>query len=266
MARTAKIKPVISIWTDGSVSRQQGPGGWAYVMKAPVGGEIRTKEGSSGVPETTSQRMELQAAISALSEIRGSQKARVFSDSQYLVNGMTSGKMHELHDYGWPKKVANWDLWSLLVVNDQWHQVEWIKIKGHSGIPENERADVLAKGARDQMSAEIRDLQIEAQKGIAEAREDRVQAVEGLPDIQRAQKMVREASEPRRLVIGDDCEALNPRTYKWEPGVLWNRLDHTAMVLFNSTKQTGGYGPAGKSGKYRPLDELPLDRVRGVGS
>ena len=133
----------IEIFTDGACRGNPGPGGWGALLRA---GDHQ-KEIYGGEKETTNNRMELTAAIKALEAIKKSSVVCLTTDSQYVRKGIT-----EWLD-GWKKKgwknsqkkpVKNADLWKLLDIQNQRHKVDWQWVKGHSGHPENEKADELA--------------------------------------------------------------------------------------------------------------------------
>ncbi|ABA90099.1 ribonuclease H [Syntrophotalea carbinolica DSM 2380] len=146
---------VVEIYSDGS-GRDSGPGGYGVILRY---GE-HEKELSGFEPAATSQRMELLAAIRGLEALNKPQKVRVFSDSQYLVRGMSQW-MH-----GWirddrletPGALANQDLWQQLLALSKQHEVSWEWVRGHAGHPFNERCDKLAKQAVEeglQKTAEV---------------------------------------------------------------------------------------------------------------
>jgi ribonuclease HI len=134
----------VEIFTDGACSGNPGPGGWGAILRWN-GSE---KELSGGEPETTNNRMELMAAISALEALKEPVTADLFTDSSYVRDGI--GKwMFGWKKNGWKtadkKPVKNAELWQRLDAANKRHKVEWHWIKGHAGHPENERADELAR-------------------------------------------------------------------------------------------------------------------------
>jgi ribonuclease HI len=145
----ANVKPTVDIFTDGACSGNPGPGGWGALLRA---GE-RELEISGGEPMTTNQRMELRAAVEGLKALKRPSRARLHSDSAYLVNCFRDGWWKKWAANGWKnaakKPVANDDLWRELVRLNELHEVEWIKVAGHSGHPENDRVDLLARRAAD---------------------------------------------------------------------------------------------------------------------
>lgn len=123
-------RPSVTIYTDGACIGNPGPGGWAAIL---LNGEKR-KVISGGVDHTTSQRMEVTAAIQGLAILKQPCAVSLFSDSQYLVSTMMKG---------W-KRRANHDLWEALDREAARHQVRFVKVPGHSGVPLNEEADRVA--------------------------------------------------------------------------------------------------------------------------
>ncbi len=134
----------ITIYTDGACSGNPGPGGWGAIL---VHGENR-KELSGGEPETTNNRMELQAAIEALGALKRPCKVAMYTDSVYVRDGITKW-IQGWQRNGWrtaaKKPVKNVELWQALQAALQQHDVDWHWVKGHAGHPENERADELAR-------------------------------------------------------------------------------------------------------------------------
>ncbi len=142
--------PDVIIYTDGACSGNPGPGGWAAVIiDCERGGD--TAEISGGERYTTNQRMELQAAIEGLRALPGPSRVRLHSDSAYLVNAFCRRWIPRWQDRGWRtasnKPVQNQDLWRALIALTSKHQVEWIKVKGHSDDHYNELCDRLARRA-----------------------------------------------------------------------------------------------------------------------
>ncbi|MGL5448530.1 MAG: ribonuclease HI [Rhabdaerophilum sp.] len=142
MTQTGRVE----IWTDGACSGNPGPGGWGAVM---VYGATE-KELSGAEPETTNNRMELMAAISALNALKRPCYVILHTDSQYVKGGIT-GWIFGWKRNGWrtadKKPVKNVDLWQALDDAIQRHEVEWRWVKGHAGDERNERADELARAA-----------------------------------------------------------------------------------------------------------------------
>lgn len=138
---------VVEIWTDGACLGNPGPGGWAAVLRL---GE-REKELVGGEPETTNNRMELMAAISALEALKRPSKVRLVSDSEYVVKGITEW-LPGWRAKGW-KKVKNRDLWERLAEVAGRHEVTWEWVRGHSGDVMNERVDRLAVAEAERQKA-----------------------------------------------------------------------------------------------------------------
>jgi ribonuclease HI len=134
----------IVIYTDGACSGNPGPGGWGAIL---VSGPHR-KEIHGGEAQSTNNRMELMAAISALEALKRPSRVALHTDSQYVKNGITSW-IHGWKRNGWKtadkKPVKNAELWQRLDTARQRHDIEWHWVKGHAGHPENERADELAR-------------------------------------------------------------------------------------------------------------------------
>jgi ribonuclease HI len=141
---SASRKPHVVIYTDGACSGNPGPGGWgAILMSGP-----HRKEISGGEANTTNNRMELFAAIAALEALKRPSQVDLHTDSSYLRNGITQW-IHGWKRNGWRtadrKPVKNAELWQRLEEATHRHQITWHWIKGHTGQPENERADELAR-------------------------------------------------------------------------------------------------------------------------
>ena len=139
------MEPEVEIFTDGACSGNPGPGGWAALLRA---GE-REREISGGERLTTNQRMELRAALEGLKALKRPTRVALYSDSAYLVSCFREGWWKKWESNGWKnagkKPVANDDLWKELIRLNHLHDVDWRKVKGHSGHVENERVDLLAR-------------------------------------------------------------------------------------------------------------------------
>lgn len=125
---TERETAVVEAWVDGACDPNPGKGGWGVVLEC----KSQTKELKGGTPKTTNNRMELQAAIEALSALNTSCRVRIYSDSAYLVNSMN----------GIFSKAKNQELWERLDLLDAEHLIEWIKVPAHEG--KNQRAHELA--------------------------------------------------------------------------------------------------------------------------
>ena len=143
----------IELFTDGACSGNPGPGGWAAILRSGA----HEREMFGGESQTTNNRMELMAAIEGLRAIKKPSHVRVHTDSKYVMDGartwMTAWKTR-----GWKtadkKPVKNVDLWRALDEQLQRHlSVAWTWVAGHSGHPENERADSLARSAIQDLKA-----------------------------------------------------------------------------------------------------------------
>ena len=137
-------RPQIVIFTDGACSGNPGPGGWgAILMSGP-----HRRELSGGEAETTNNRMEMLAAISALEALKNPSRVDLHTDSNYLRDGIMKW-IHGWKRNGWKtadkKPVKNVELWQRLDAARARHAIEWHWVKGHAGHPENERADELAR-------------------------------------------------------------------------------------------------------------------------
>jgi ribonuclease HI len=139
------MKKVV-IHTDGGCHGNPGPGGWAATLTYGQ----HTRELSGGEPATTNNRMELQAAIEALSALKEPCEIEFFTDSVYLKSGVTNWLAGWKRN-GWRTKtkqpVKNDDLWRALDLAVSHHKVKWQWVKGHSGHDGNERCDLLANEA-----------------------------------------------------------------------------------------------------------------------
>ena len=147
------MTPQVKIYTDGACSGNPGPGGWGVVLEHASG----RKELHGGEALTTNNRMELMAAIRGLEALKRPVSAKVFTDSQYVLKGISEW-IHGWKKNGWKtadkKPVKNADLWQKLDSLRHPHQLEWIWVKGHAGHPDNERADALANRGIDELLKE----------------------------------------------------------------------------------------------------------------
>ena len=140
----------VEIFTDGACRGNPGPGGWGAVLR--YGNHERELFG--GERQTTNNRMELMAAIQALETLTRPCKVALTTDSSYVRNGITEW-LPNWKKRGWKtagrKPVKNIDLWQRLDAAARRHDIDWHWVKGHSGHPENERADVLANRGIDEL-------------------------------------------------------------------------------------------------------------------
>lgn len=143
---------IVEIWTDGGCKPNPGPGGWAAILRFGSA----EKELSGGEIATTNNRMELTAAAEALEALTRPCTIALHTDSEYLRNGIT--RWHT----GWVRKnwrnaagdpVANMDLWRRILDAAKRHEINWRWVRGHAGDVMNERADVLATKAREELLA-----------------------------------------------------------------------------------------------------------------
>ncbi|GDX84589.1 ribonuclease HI [Methylococcaceae bacterium] len=134
--------PVI-IYTDGACRGNPGKGGWGAILRYK--GKIKELHG--GERDTTNNRMELMAAISALEALKKPCVVHLYTDSKYVLDGITKW-LPNWKKAGWKtaakKPVKNEDLWQRLDLVIQTHTIDWRWVKGHSGNKGNERADTLA--------------------------------------------------------------------------------------------------------------------------
>jgi ribonuclease HI len=143
--------PDVEAFTDGACRGNPGPGGWGVLLRARDG---RTKELHCGAADTTNNRMELTAAIEALAALKRPCRVSLYTDSKYVRSGIMEW-LPAWRARGWKtadkKPVKNQDLWEALAAHAERHDVSWHWIKGHSGHPENDRADALANQGIDAM-------------------------------------------------------------------------------------------------------------------
>ncbi len=137
----------IIIYTDGACTGNPGKGGYGAVI---INGD-RREEISGGYKLTTNNRMEMMGAIAALESLKSNSKVKLHSDSKYIVDAVIKGWAKKWQANGWrrnKKEMAkNPDLWQELLDLCKIHDVEFVWVKGHAGIPENERCDSLAVAA-----------------------------------------------------------------------------------------------------------------------
>jgi len=137
----------ITIYTDGACSGNPGPGGWGAILMF----KDYKKEISGGIKDTTNNIMELTAVVEALKLVKYPCKIKVYSDSAYVVNSFVQGWIYNWINKGWKtadgKKVKNKELWQTLYDFTKIHEIEFIKVKGHSDNEFNNRCDKLATSA-----------------------------------------------------------------------------------------------------------------------
>ena len=134
----------VEIFTDGACSGNPGPGGWGAVLRYGS----KEKELSGGEAVTTNNKMELTAAIKALSALKEPCRVRLTTDSKYLCDGMNLGWARSWRKNGWKradkKPAQNVELWEELLRLDDFHEITFVWVRGHNGHKENERCDALA--------------------------------------------------------------------------------------------------------------------------
>jgi ribonuclease HI len=139
--------PVV-VYTDGACKGNPGPGGWGALLRW----KGHEKELFGGELDTTNNRMELTAVIQALSALKSRCEVAVYTDSEYVKNGITTW-IHGWKQRGWrtadKKPVKNVELWQRLEALAAQHDVQWHWVRGHDGDPGNERADALANRGVD---------------------------------------------------------------------------------------------------------------------
>ena len=150
----------VMIYTDGACSGNPGPGGWAAILFFK-GSE---KEVSGGEVHTTNNRMEIRAAIEGLNALKRPCAVDLFTDSQYVRQGITEWMPNWVRR-GWKtaagEPVKNRDLWERLHAAIQRHRIDWRWVKGHSGDPDNERVDALARAEAVRFKAGLRPAGLE---------------------------------------------------------------------------------------------------------
>ena len=143
---------MVEIYTDGACRGNPGPGGWGALLRY----QDSEKELSGGVEHTTNNQMELMAAIEALNALLRPSKVDLYTDSEYVKQGITTW-IHTWKKKQWKnaagQPVKNQDLWQQLDQATLRHEVQWYWVKGHSNHPDNDRADALARDAIDRLIA-----------------------------------------------------------------------------------------------------------------
>ena len=133
----------VDVFTDGACRGNPGPGGWGVILRT----KGKEKELWGGEAATTNNRMELTAVIRALEALTRPSRVSLYTDSQYVQKGISEW-IHSWKRRGWKtadrNPVKNEDLWRRLDELAAQHEVKWHWVRGHSGHPENERADELA--------------------------------------------------------------------------------------------------------------------------
>ena len=142
---------LVHLYTDGGCSGNPGPGGWAFLLRHPATG--KELENSGSAPNTTNNRMELQAVIEGLSVLKKPTKVELFTDSVYVGKGMSEW-LAKWKSNGWKRRegkklvpIKNEELWRMLDELLLTHSVNYHRVAGHSGHVENDRVDELAVAA-----------------------------------------------------------------------------------------------------------------------
>ena len=153
MNATAQDDKTVIIYADGACRGNPGPGGWGAWLKSGA----HERELFGGEPRTTNNRMELTAVIQALAALKRPSAVVVYTDSEYVKNGITTW-IHGWKKRGWKTAgkdpVKNEDLWRTLDALAAQHKIEWHWVRGHAGHVENERADELARRGVEQVRKE----------------------------------------------------------------------------------------------------------------
>jgi len=148
----SELEKTVSIHTDGACLGNPGPGGWAALLRY----KGHERELSGGEPDTTNNRMELMGAIMGLEALSEPCRIVLTTDSQYVRKGITEWMSNWVRR-GWKTAggdpVKNRDLWERLHAASLRHSIDWKWVKGHSGQPENERVDVLARVQAERLRA-----------------------------------------------------------------------------------------------------------------
>ncbi len=144
----------VEIFTDGACSGNPGAGGWGAILRC----RNVEKELSGGERETTNNRMEMTAVISALQALKYPCNITLYTDSRYVLDGVTkwlpNWKKNNWKTANKKSEVKNMDLWQILDALLPQHEIRWVWVKGHNGHPENERVDELARLAIKNLACE----------------------------------------------------------------------------------------------------------------
>ena len=139
----------VEIFTDGACKGNPGPGGWGAILRYGQ----KEKEISGGEPQTTNNRMEINAVLQSFKCLKEPCKVTLYSDSQYVCNALKLGWAKKWQANNWMRNkkepALNADLWEELLGLYEQHEVEIVWVRGHSGHPENERCDRLAVAAAE---------------------------------------------------------------------------------------------------------------------
>ena len=139
----------VNVYTDGACRGNPGRGGWGAILEY----KGKRREMSGGERETINNRMELTAVIEALSALKEPCEVNLYSDSKYVIDGLSKGWAKSWKKNGWKKSdkspALNPELWEKLLMLADYHKLNYNWIKGHDGHPENERCDTLATTQAD---------------------------------------------------------------------------------------------------------------------
>ena len=134
----------VTIYTDGACSGNPGPGGWGAILRY----KETEKELSGGAADTTNNRMELTAVIEALALLKEPCVVELYSDSKYVIDGLSKGWAKGWQKRGWiksdKKPALNPDLWERLLALTDWHEMHYHWVKGHAENEKNNRCDQMA--------------------------------------------------------------------------------------------------------------------------
>ncbi|MDB5253985.1 MAG: ribonuclease [Parcubacteria group bacterium] len=152
---------MITIFTDGSSKGNPGPGGWGAILAT----DEKVTELGGREPQTTNNRMELTAAIRALQNLGTDEDITVYTDAEYVLKGITQW-VHGWLKNDWrtaaKKPVENQDLWKELLEAVEGKDIKWMLVRGHAGVPANERCDEIATTYADNLKPELYDGPIHA--------------------------------------------------------------------------------------------------------
>jgi ribonuclease HI len=150
-AREPAKLPEVELYTDGACSGNPGPGGWAFILRHPSSG--KELESSGAEADTTNNRMELTAVVRGLETLKKPSHVTLFTDSVYVGKGLSewmakwkANSWRRREGKQW-KEVKNEDLWRRLDELIARHRLQYVRVAGHSGHPENDRCDLLAVAA-----------------------------------------------------------------------------------------------------------------------
>ncbi len=146
----------VTLYTDGACSGNPGPGGWGAILEY----KGYEKEMSGGEESTTNNRMELTAVIEGLKALKEPCRVALYSDSKYVIDGLSKGWASSWQKNGWKKAdkkpALNPDLWEILLELTRQHEMQYFWVKGHAENPKNNRCDELAVEQTKMQNAESR--------------------------------------------------------------------------------------------------------------